>query len=88
MTDSKFAAEQWRGIMMDMTSAIVGEIAGTLGVMPIEVTVFCSSAAATAAFRVKTELQCTIVLIPPEIMKDADYWAVKHNDRTIWLSGA
>ena len=51
MTDTKFAAEQWRGIMMDMNGASATEVADTLGAMPNEVTVFCSSAVASVAFR-------------------------------------
>ena len=87
MRDSKFAAEQWRGVQMDMCASSAAEVADTLGVMPNEVTVFCSAAAAAAGFRVKTELQCTVILVPPEIMAGPDHWAVQHNNRTIWLEG-
>ena len=87
MAESKFAAEQWRGINMDMTTEAVADVSDTLGVMPDTIVLFCSTRCATRAFHIKTELRCQVVLVPVEIMAGPSHWAVKSGDRVIWMEG-
>ena len=73
---------------MDFCVASVETASGMLGVFPRECIVYCSREYAHRAQQVSDKYDCTVHLVPKEILKDFEHWAVTHGHRIVWSDGA
>jgi hypothetical protein len=72
----------------DLTHSSFYEAVGKLGVMPDTVAVYCASVNACAAYKIREEYGCSVVLVPTELMRDLDHWGVVSGESMVWSDGA
>lgn len=57
---------------------------GALRARPYEVVLYCSSYNSCKAYQIEKELDCGVVIVPVELMKNMFVWAVTYNDSIYW----
>jgi hypothetical protein len=78
-------------IQSDLTATAIEDVACEMGVDTSDLIVFCSRDNSVHSMRIARELDCTIVLVPNEIMNGRDAWAAHHKQRHefgMWSEGA
>jgi hypothetical protein len=77
-------------VQMDLCASAIEDVACEMGVAASELVLFCPRAYAPQMRKIVEETGCAFILVPNEIVKDLDHWAVHHKDRHefgMWSEG-
>lgn len=75
-------------IPCDLTEGTFADAVGLLKCLPDQVTVYCAHAYACEAYKIQKQYGCAVILLPQEILKDQDHWAVQHASEIVWSEGS